>query len=193
MRKTSHFQKKEPLLERFLQLLRFHVIFPFINKDTKVLDLGCGYKGTLLNILSPNISEGIGVDVSVTKSKIAKNVKLIDQKGVKLPKDYFDLITCLAVVEHLEKPEKLLTTAYKSLNKNGKMIITTPSPIAKPILEFMAFKLGVISKQEIKDHKKYYNKKKLLELLMSCGFKRKNIEIKNFSFGLNTLVICSKH
>lgn len=192
-RKTSHFQKNEPFLEKFLQTLRFRKVFPYVKKDSKVLDIGCGYNGALLSMLSSNISEGVGIDISVSKKKVAHNIKLITQTKAGLPKNYFDLAACLAVVEHLENPKLLLTKAYESLKKNGKLILTTPSPIAKPILEFLAFDLGIVSEQEIKDHKKYYSKRELLNLLISCGFKQKDIEVKYFSFGLNTFAICSKH
>lgn len=191
-RTRSHFQGKEPFLEKILQFLRFRKVFPFVRKNFKVLDIGCGYTGTFLKSISSDIDEGVGIDISVSKNSIAENIKLIPQKSARLPNNYFDLVTCLAVVEHLEKPTNLLTTAYKSLKNNGKLILTTPSPIAKPILEFLAFKIGIISKQEIKDHKKYYGKTELIELLTSCGFKQKNIEFKYFSFELNTLVVAKK-
>lgn len=188
----SHFQNKEPVLEKLLQFFRFRKVLPYVKGGSKILDIGCGYKGTLLSLLSSNISEGVGVDISVSKKKINNNIKLIPQKNAKLPKNYFDLVTCLAVVEHLENPKFLLTTAYKSLKKNGRLLITTPSQIAKPILEFLAFKLGIVSKQEIIDHKKYYSKEELENLLASCGFRRKNIQIKYFSFGVNTFAITKK-
>jgi hypothetical protein len=56
----------------------------------------------------------------------------------------------------------------------------------------MAFKLGMISNQEIKDHKKYYNEKELKDLLVTSGFKSKKIEIRYFSFGLNTAATAIK-
>lgn len=192
IRKKSHFQDKEPILEELLQFIRFQRVFPYINSRSKVLDVGCGYNGAMLSAISSKIYEGMGIDVSVSKKTIANNIKLSSQRSAKLQKNYFDLATCLAVVEHLEKPIALLKIAYKSLKKNGKLIITTPSPIAKPILEFLAFRLGIVSKQEIKDHKKYYSKDELISLLVSCGFKQKCIEVKSFSFGMNTFAIAKK-
>jgi 2-polyprenyl-3-methyl-5-hydroxy-6-metoxy-1,4-benzoquinol methylase len=191
-RKTSHFQRKEPILEKILQNIRFRKVFPFVKNGYKVLDIGCGYKGALLSLLASNIFEGVGTDVSVSKKTVAKNIKLVSQRYLKLPQNHFDLITCLAVVEHMDNPKTLLAKAYESLKKNGRLLVTTPSPFAKPILEFMAFKLGIISKQEIKDHKKYYDKGEIISLLESVGFKSRNIEIKYFTFGLNTFVIVKK-
>lgn len=193
-RKKSHFQGKEPILEKFLQELRFRKVIAFVNNNDRVLDLGCGYKGALLKKLSPKIEEGLGIDISVTNKKICSNITLISEKkgNTNIPSNHFDLVVSLAVIEHLENPLRILKTAYKSLKKNGTLLITTPSPIAKPILEFLAFKIGVVSKQEIRDHKKYYNKKELSDLLVTCGFKSKNIKIKNFLFGVNTFAIAKK-
>lgn len=191
-RTRSHFQEHEPFLERFLQLLRFRKIFPYVKNGSNVLDLGCGYNGALLKMLSPDINEGVGIDVSVSKKKVAENMKLVTQKNAKLVQNYFDLATCLAVVEHLENPQKLLKIAYRSLKKGGQLIVTTPSPISKPILEFMAYKLRIISKQEIKDHKRYYNEKELRNLLITSGFKSNKVEIKYFTFGLNTFATAKK-
>lgn len=191
-RNKSHFQENEPILEKLLQRIRFHKVIPFVKNGYKVLDLGCGYDGVLLQTLSSKISEGVGIDVSVTKNKVAKNIRLITSKKNRLPPNHFDLAICLAVIEHLEDPQTFLNHAYKSLKSGGNLIITTPSPVAKPILEYLAFKVGVISKQEIKDHKKYYNTKELKELLAKSGFKSKNINIHTFSFGFNTFALAKK-
>ena len=105
-RTKSHFQKKEPLLEKFLQVLRFRKVIPYIRKGNKILDLGCGYNGALLDKLSSKISEGVGIDISVTNQKKANNIKLISRKiggNIYLPRNHFDLVACLALLEHLER------------------------------------------------------------------------------------------
>ena len=65
----------------------------------------------------------------------------------------------LAVLEHLSYPEDILKEIHRVLKKDGRLIITVPSKIAKPILEFLSYKMNVIDRLEIEDHKKYYNKK----------------------------------
>lgn len=193
-RKKSHFQGKEPILEKFLQELRFRKVVPFVKNKDKVLDLGCGYKGTLLKKLSPKIDEGLGVDISVTNKIVAHNISLIpEEKGrVPIPSNHFDIVVSLAVIEHLDNPLSILKTAYKSLKKGGTLLITTPAPVAKPILEFLAYKVGVVSKQEIKDHKKYYDKEEIKILFKNAGFNVREIEIKHFLLGLNTLALAKK-
>ena len=194
-KKKSHFQNKEPIFEPILQKIRFSKIKPHIFKDTKVLDLGCGYNASLLHFFSNEISEGVGVDVSIDKSKETRKIKLKTKrldKELKLPKNHFDLVTSLAVTEHLENPLPMYKTAFKSLKPKGKFILTTPSPSAKPILEFLSFKLGVVSKQEIADHKKYYVTEEIYKLLEKAGFNPKKIKVSLFLFGVNTFALAEK-
>ncbi len=51
-RAVSHFQKEEPPLEKILQTLRFSKIEKHVPANSDVLDLGCGYQGKLLQLLS---------------------------------------------------------------------------------------------------------------------------------------------
>jgi hypothetical protein len=45
-------------------------------------------------------------------------------------------------------------------------LITVPSWYAKPALEFLAFKLGIVSLEEIADHKRYYNRDDLVNFFL---------------------------
>ena len=194
-RKRSHYQKNEPILEGLLQKLRFLKVAPYIYKNVKVLDLGCGYNGALLRKFANKISEGVGIDISINKKRQISKIKLISSRldrPLTISHNHFGIVTSLAVTEHLQDPTLMYKSAFGALKKNGLFILTTPSPTAKPILEFLALKLGLISRQEIEDHKKYYNKEELKDLLKSAGFKENNITIKPFGFGLNTLAIAKK-
>ena len=194
-RKKSHFQDKEPLFEGLLQNLRFPKIKPYILNRSKVLDLGCGYNAPLLRFFEDKISEGVGVDISVNKKGSTKKVTLLSRrldKPLKMVKNHFDLVTSLAVSEHLNNPLVMYKTAYKALKPGGKFVLTTPSPTAKPILEFLSYRLGLISKQEIADHKKYYSISEIKNLLKTAGFKTRRIEISLFLFGLNTFAVAKK-
>jgi len=65
--------------------------------------------------------------------------------------------------------------------------------LAKPILEFLAFKLGVIDRDEIADHKQYFNVAELKELLVKCGFRPEDISAHTFLFGLNNFILAKKY
>jgi len=57
-------------------------------------------------------------------------------------------------------------------------------------LEFLAFKLNLLSQAEIADHKKYFSAQELKKILQELSFSE--IKIKTFQFGFNNLYICKK-
>jgi 2-polyprenyl-3-methyl-5-hydroxy-6-metoxy-1,4-benzoquinol methylase len=194
-RNKSHFQGEEPVLEGLFQTLRFQKIDPFIKSESKVLDLGCGYKGVFLKKESFKISEGVGYDIIVTNAKISANIKLFSKKldgNLKLSPNHFDTVTSLAVIEHLKNPQLMIDQVYRTLKKGGIFVLTTPTPKSKPVLEFLAYKIHIVSEQEIRDHKGYYSQNDLLRMLVKSGFQKKNIKIKSFELRFNTLAVSKK-
>ena len=99
------------------------------------------------------------------------------------------MATSLAVIEHLPVDEVLshLRDIGACLRPGGTLVLTTPTPAAKPVPEFLAFRLGVISQQEIADHRHYWNTKELRGALHQAGFS--DIRMKYFQLGLNRQVI----
>ena len=83
------------------------------------------------------------------------------------PNESFEIITMLAVLEHLNYPLAMLQEIARVLKPNGILLLTVPSHLAKPVLEFLAFRLKIVSEAEIADHKRYYNKRDLRELVAS--------------------------
>ena len=97
-------------------------------------------------------------------------------------------------MEHLDEPEKVLFDALKILKKGGNLVLTIPTPMAKPILEFMAFKLHIINEDEIREHKKYYNKKMIQDLVLRLN-KKVKVELmcyKYFELGVNSFIVITK-
>lgn len=193
MRNTSHTQKTEPPFEYFLSEMRFRKTIPYIKTGAVVADIGCGYHGNFLNKISHIIEVGVGYDVSVTKNKLPKNIvlKRVDiNRKFETRTRYFDIVTALAVLEHVKNPENFMNQIKHMLNKGGKVIITTPHVKGKKILEFLSLKLGLISKNEIEDHKTYFNQVKLRKLFKKAGFKI--VTIDTFEFGWNLFAVAEK-
>ncbi|KKQ95048.1 MAG: Methyltransferase type 11 [Candidatus Woesebacteria bacterium GW2011_GWA1_39_11b] len=195
MRKKSWGQYKKSFLDILLEKYRFLRVAKYINTDSEVLDLGCGYNGELLIYFSSKIKRGVGVDIYVTRKIKEKNITLLEgrvDRNITLKDSSFNVITALALIEHIENPHKILQEAYRLLKKDGVFLLTTPDKKSKPLLEFLAFKLGVISKHEIKDHKRYYSKKGLIDALVNAGFNKKEVEINTFEMGLNLVAKARK-
>ena len=72
----------------------------------------------------------------------------------------------------------------------GRLIMTVPSKLARPVLEFLAYRLNIVSRAEIMDHKKYYNRQSLKRLSRKTGFVM--IYHNYFEFFMNNLVVFEK-
>lgn len=107
------------------------------------------------------------------------------QKLVSLPFDdeSFDVVCMLAVLEHLHYPLLMLKEIRRVLVKNGILLLTVPSHAAKPVLEFLSYKLHIIDEAEIRDHKRYFNKADLLDLSQRADLSLESHSY--FQFGFN--------
>lgn len=193
MRKTSFGEtKKGNFLDKLFLNARIKQVTKEIsnlNKDSIVADLGCGYKADfLLELINtfPNISMATGVDLSVYKTSPNEKIRLIEgdlNNHLSLADNSFDLVFSTAVLEHLENYRLAVQEIYRILKKGGVLCLTTPSPMAKPVLEFLAYKLKIIYEHEIRDHKNYFSKDDLEKLFKEVGFN--DVRVRTFQFGFN--------
>ena len=105
-------------------------IFEIFIKGKKVLDIGCG-EGNLLKKDRDNI---YGVDINKTiVEKLQKEglkVKFGDVSDLPFEDNFFDVINCSNVIEHLFSAEayKMFLEMERVLKKNGIIILVTPMP-----------------------------------------------------------------
>ncbi|HDH91652.1 MAG TPA: class I SAM-dependent methyltransferase [Candidatus Aenigmarchaeota archaeon] len=167
------------VIDRFIAAARNRIVKRYIkvlekqNKHLKILNAGgAEIFGSGINQWLRNRGHKVYVlDI------VRKNTDVVADLNHKLPfRDRsFDVVIALAVVEHLKEYIKALNE-FKRVGHC--VILTTPSPYAKPVLEFLAFKLKIIDAKQIADHKHYLKK----EELMQCGYK-----VKYFELSLNQL------
>lgn len=186
-------QIREPFLEPFLRSMRVRKVLSHIPKDSTVLDVGCGFSGAFLRTISPHIKQGFGVDFKVNNMTY-KNITMSRLKfddRLDFADSSFDIVTMLAVLEHIEKEKEILAEIHRVLIPGGKLILTVPSVWSQPILEFLSYKLKIVNEDEILDHKRYYNRKKLKTALVQVsGFKK--FYHKYFQFYMNNFCLVEK-
>ncbi|NTW29654.1 MAG: class I SAM-dependent methyltransferase [Candidatus Moranbacteria bacterium] len=181
------------LLDRLVCRLRFRKVSGMILDKTDVLDVGCGYRGELLRSLGPRIASGSGIDISVDDSASSSNIELVEGDlscGLPFSDAMFDVAVSLANIEHLENPESVVREIFRVLRHGGVLLLTTPTKASKPVLEFLAYTLHIISEREIRDHKHYFSGDELGRICRECGFSEWSY--KTFQFGINGFLVAKK-
>lgn len=180
------------ILEPIFSHLRLRQAINHIKPGSTVCDIGCGNPSRLLDKIQPIIKHGIGLDLDVPSTK-AKNLsyKKIDFENQKLPlkSGSVDTVVLLAVIEHVKNPTKLLSECNRVLQKGGSIILTTPSPESKHILNILSF-VKLLYPKMINQHKNYFSLNDLKILLIKTNFQIK--KANTFEWGFNCFALAAK-
>ena len=191
------------LLEKFLSQQRCkmanRLIIPAYRQG-QMLDIGCGVYPLFLK--TTQFAQKFGLDKTAEPHQhpqlaeegiVLSQFDFEEQEKLPFQNDCFDIITMLAVFEHIfpQRLVVLLTEIYRILKPNGMLIITTPAALSDAILSFMAL-TRLVSPTEICDHKKTYYHEEIIDFLQKAGFAQENICSGYFEMFLNTWVTAKK-
>ena len=184
------------ILDKIIAKFRYIQVNKFIKNNGIIVDIGCGQEGQFLISNKERIKKGYGLDYKISNHTI-DNIDFINNKNKKdlpIPKDSIDVVFLNAVLEHLTEPKYVLTEALSLLKNEGKIVMTTPTPLAKPILEFMAYKLHIINEAEIREHVHYYTREDIETLVKELNdyFPVKLEKYEKFELGVNSLIVLQK-
>ena len=151
-----------------------------LNKNSKILDIGCG-RGKILGSLFSRLklkNKPIGIDIEKHLDRDKRiNFKKIDAiKYFKKNKIKFDLILIKQTIHFLQLKEikRLLVLCKKTLNNRGKIIIFSLNTNQNEIPTFLSMKRKL---------KKSLNRdKKIIQFILNLNFKALT---KIFSFKVN--------
>jgi SAM-dependent methyltransferase len=117
----------EKMYGKNLKMDEYKEIYKYIKKDSRLLDVGCGY-GIFLDKFW---KAGSGIDNNIEHVKICKekNLDVKYGKAEKIPHENnsFDCVILMQTLEHSHNPNKVFEEIYRVLKKGGLFICTTPS------------------------------------------------------------------
>jgi SAM-dependent methyltransferase len=196
MRTIAQGQEREPPLELALSRQRYRPTLGFIKHlvsggPLSGLDVGCGFQAQFVRIANQIPGAHFqGCDIAVDPA----NPDLFTMNlaaPVPLGRT-FDLITLHAVLEHLAQPASVLAFLATLVKPGGYLVLTMPTPLARFVLEFLAYRLNLISRREINDHKHYWNKKRFADLLAGRPLPFKLVQHRYYQLGFNNWVLLEK-
>lgn len=195
IRKTSLGQSKKGFSyypAEFLTKLKFNKLLSKSFSPNTVLDLGCGYNFLLLKKHIDKFEKVYLADVSINKEEAKRNNNIelligdIHETINSLSDSSIGLVYANNIIEHLSEPQIVLESLKRITTENSVIYVSVPSWLGKSVLEFFAFVLKIAPIEEMQDHKFYFNKKQLWQLLVDSGFKPASIKIKYNKFGMTT-------
>jgi ubiquinone/menaquinone biosynthesis C-methylase UbiE len=191
-----------PLLRQFIDDYPLEVVLRYfrINAadretpgDAVLLDIGCGRWCYFLRRARKKIKKGFGFDAHVDyqeKSKRNLEIKNFEFKdSLPYESNFFDAVTMIAVFEHFNDVNKLISETSRVLKPKGTAIVTFPAKKSKLTLNILA-SLRILNPKEIFSHKRYLTTDEAINLFKNCGFKLK--KLKHFELGYNHLYVFEK-
>ncbi len=187
----------EPILAQ-LRMQRADSLIPASLRSGRILDIGCGSFPYFLSHTA--FREKFGVDqLPMAEQTAAENriqfftLDLNHQPKLPFQAEYFDAVTLLAVVEHLDPDNMalLFQESCRVLKSGGMLILTTPAAWSDGLLHLMA-RINLVSAEEIHEHAFAYTLPLLGWHFGQAGFKMSKVRFGYFEFMLNMWATAEK-
>jgi 2-polyprenyl-3-methyl-5-hydroxy-6-metoxy-1,4-benzoquinol methylase len=131
---------ESPKNDEYYSQVRHDVIDVICRRPNRVLELGCGAGATSAAIKELFECEAWGIEINEAAAETARK-KLdrvitanIDNQTPELPRDYFDLVICADVLEHLVAPDNALGNLREFMAPDSQIIASIPNISYLPAL-----------------------------------------------------------
>ena len=127
------------------------------KKRLKILNIGAGtgYELKILNKYGDNYVTDINKDaLNLIDQNLYVEKRAVDACNLPFKDNFFDIVVCLDVLEHIQNDHKVAIEIYRVLGKKGKLVFTVP-----------AFQILFGNHDLALNHIRRYNKKKIERLL----------------------------
>jgi SAM-dependent methyltransferase len=180
----------EPVLAR-LRTQRANQLIPEELRDGRILDIGCGSYPYFLAHTA--FQEKFAVDqLPMPRETAERNqieffvLDLNAEPRLQFEDEYFEVVTMLAVVEHLNPASMavLFKECHRVLKPGGLVIMTTPAAWSDGLLHLMAH-LNLVSAEEIHEHAFAYTLPLLGWTFGQAGFEMTKVKFGYFELMMN--------
>jgi SAM-dependent methyltransferase len=187
----------EPLLAQ-LRTQRANQLIPAELRQGRILDIGCGSYPYFLAHTA--FKEKFAVDqLPMPKETADRNrieffeLNLNTQPSLPFESEYFDAVTLLAVVEHLnpESMAALFQESHRVLKPGGMVVLSTPAAWSNGLLHVMAH-LNLVSAEEIHEHAFAYTLPLIGWHFGQAGFEMRKLKFGYFELMLNMWATAQK-
>ena len=187
----------EPLLAR-LRTQQANQLIPARLRSGRILDIGCGSYPYFLAHTA--FKEKFAVDQLPLSDETAQQnqieffaLNLNQEPRLPFAAEYFDVVTLLAVVEHLnpESMAALFKECHRVLKGQGMVVLSTPAAWSDGLLQLMA-RLNLVSAEEIREHTFAYTLPLIGWHFGQAGFEMRKVRFGYFEFMLNMWATAQK-
>lgn len=162
----------------------------YIPEGSRLLDIG-GFDGSFLNLVSPRISRGVCIDPLI-EDKVDGKIVLVKSyitERLPFPDDSFDVVTMLAVFEHLSLlREPIVKEVYRVLSVHGRIVLTVPDEAVDKILGVLV-RLKLVDGMSLEEHD-HFPAGDTVRCFSGNGFALRHH--RTFQMGLNNLFVFEK-
>lgn len=178
-------------LDYRLQQERIKRVRPYVEQGSRVLDIGCA-DGALFRYYDRRLSGGLGIDMDPVPAGDGKYRFVQGSFPASLPpeQDGFDVISALAVVEHVPESEQggFAAACFAALRAGGRVVVTVPSARVDTLLHVLK---AVRLADGMADSQHYgFDPRKAIGMFERAGFELERHS--QFQLGLNNLFVFRK-
>jgi len=109
------------------------VLYDFLGEDLRrlcCLDVGCG-DGTMLKAFGAQFHFAVGIDPALPQSALPPTLQVCSRgENIPFPNQYFDVVICAQVYEHVQNPYQLADEIRRVLKPGGAIFFSGPNRFA---------------------------------------------------------------
>lgn len=174
-------------IQRYWQRKRYKLIMKHVDKNKKILDMGCG-----TNRIIQDLPNAVAADISFSRVNYLKRTNryrtVSDINHIPFKDEAFDTVICSQVIEHILKNDKVFKELNRVMKKGGTLLLGTPDYDKTTWRLIEAIYKLILSNAYGDQHITKYGRKMLFNTLKQNGF-----DILGYDYVLNSeLVIRAK-